>query len=254
MQRKSLLEAYRRDRRALELPGYTREDLGHLVRYTPMGVRGEGFVVFTHLAAAEVDAEIARQIAYFSAMGRGFEWKAYASDAPSDLQARLGAAGFAAGDPEVLMSCEPRALGTPARRAPAGVELRRLADRQALHEVASLQEAIWARPFGGLAEHLAGAWDYSAYYAAYFDGRMIGSGWIEFASGSAFAELHGGSVLAEFRGRGVYSQLLGARLQDAAARDVAWVTVDAAPMSRPILEAKGFERLDGTRPMTWRTA
>ncbi len=83
---------------------------------------------------------------------------------------------------------------------------------------------------------------------------MKGVGWIEYGPGTAFAELHGGSVLPEFRGRVVYSRLLEIRLRDASERRFAWLTVDAAPMSRPILEAKGFERLDVTWPMAWSVA
>lgn len=38
---------------------------------------------------------------------------------------------------------------------------------------------------------------------------------------------------------------------DALERRVGCVAVDAAPMSRPILQAKGFRSLDVTYPMTW---
>jgi len=70
--------------------------------------------------------------------------------------------------------------------------------------------------------------------------RVVGSGWIEFHGGSRFAQLCGGSLLATYRGRGLYNRLFERRLDEARNRGVQYIAVDAAPMSRPILERRGF--------------
>jgi hypothetical protein len=80
----------------------------------------------------------------------------------------------------------------------------------------------------------------------------VGSGWIDFHGGSPFAQLCGGAVAEPYRGRGVYSLLFDRRIAAAKARAVPFVAVDAAPMSRPILERKGFRYVCGTYPMRTR--
>lgn len=95
LERAALLDAYRRDRRALEIPNYRREDLGCLVRYTPLRPNAEGVIAGTHVSRIAIDAEIRRQVAYFRDLDMGFEWKVFGADEPPDLQARLASFGFA---------------------------------------------------------------------------------------------------------------------------------------------------------------
>ena len=89
-------------------------------------------------------------------------------------------------------------------------------------------------------------------YCARADGRIVGSGWIDFHGGSEFAQLSGGSVAESHRGRGIYSGLFDRRLADAQARGTRYLAVDAAPMSRPILERRGFRFVCHTHPMRTR--
>ena len=56
----------------------------------------------------------------------------------------------------------------------------------------------------------------------------------------------------EFRGRGIYSRLFEARVAEARSRGVPYIAVDAAPMSRPILERFGFRFVCNTYPMRTR--
>jgi GNAT superfamily N-acetyltransferase len=66
---------------------------------------------------------------------------------------------------------------------------------------------------------------------------------------STFADLHGGAVLSTLRGKGIYSLLFYDRCQEAQRRGYQYLAVDAAPMSRPILEQKGFQLVCFTYPM-----
>lgn len=50
----------------------------------------------------------------------------------------------------------------------------------------------------------------------------------------------------------VYTALLAVRAQDAKARQVRYLTVDASDMSRPILERFGFERIAYSYPCKWK--
>jgi N-acetylglutamate synthase-like GNAT family acetyltransferase len=251
IERRSLIELYRRERRALAIPDYGREDLGTVVRYTPAAPDAAGIVCFTRVPEGDLGEEIERHIAHFRAAGIGFEWKVYDSDEPASLRARLLDAGFEEGEPETLMIYDLRKLEPAARAAGGGIEVKRVDAAASLHEIVELQQQVWSRSFAWLLNALRESWDSTSFYGAYERSRLVGAGWIEYPTNSRFAELHGGAVLPELRGRGIYSSLLQIRMIDALDRGLRWVAVDAAPMSRPILERKGFQRLDGTYPMTW---
>ena len=56
-------------------------------------------------------------------------------------------------------------------------------------------------------------------------------------------------VLPAMRGRGLYTAMLSHRIAEAKSRGYRWITIDAAPMSRPILLKKGFMHVCWTYPM-----
>ena len=53
--------------------------------------------------------------------------------------------------------------------------------------------------------------------------------------------LWGGSTLPEYRKQGLYTALVKARVQEAIERGIRYLTIDASPMSRAVLEKFGFE-------------
>jgi hypothetical protein len=61
--------------------------------------------------------------------------------------------------------------------------------------------------------------------------------------GTRVVLLVSGGVLEAARGRGAYRGLVRARWDDAAARGTPVLLVFGGPMSRPILERTGFERI-----------
>jgi hypothetical protein len=249
--RASLVRLYRGERRVLEIPNFLREDLGSVVRYSPAQPNVDGVVCFTSLASCEVDDAIRRHVAHFRALGTGFEWKVYGSDEPQSLREGLLEAGFEEGSPELLMVYDVGRFRPASREARDGIEIRRIVDGAALAQFVDLQERIWNRSFEWLLDQLRSTFERSSFYGAYDEDRLVGTGWIEYPGGSQFAELHGGAVLPQWRGRGIYSRLFESRMIDAYDQRVPWVAVDAAPLSRPILEAKGFAKLDTTYPMVY---
>ena len=73
-------------RREVEYYGLVREVDTGVVRAVPApGHKGEGCVLWSDLAESDVDSAIQRELARFKALGQGFEWKAYAHDAPGNL-------------------------------------------------------------------------------------------------------------------------------------------------------------------------
>ena len=85
----------------------------------------------------------------------------------------------------------------------------------------------------------------SSVYLAYIDGKPVGFGRAVFAPWAAL--LLGGATVPEARGNGVYTSIVHARWQEAVARGVPRIVVSAGPMSAPILERLGFERLGRVR-------
>ena len=91
------------------------------------------------------------------------------------------------------------------------------------------------------------------FFVAYDGAAPVACGCTE-ASGPAtpFLGLWAGAVLPTHRGRGLYRAIVAARARYARRTGYRFLTVDAGPMSRPILERLGFERLTTIRACTWR--
>jgi predicted GNAT family acetyltransferase len=53
--------------------------------------------------------------------------------------------------------------------------------------------------------------------------------------------LWGGATVPAYRKRGLYTALVSARAQEAKARGIRCLTIDASPASRAILEKFGFQ-------------
>ncbi len=222
----------------------------HLSRYTP-----DGSIIYTWLTPANIDTTIRDQIDYFENLGHDFEWKVYSHDQPADLKDRLTAHGFEIEEPEALVVLDlekaPATLWQPIM-----ADVRRITDPDKLSDVSSVEEQVWQEDFSWLARRMADDLrqnsEHLSVYVGYMDGVAASAAWIYFHAGSQFASLWGGSTLPAFRKRGLYSALLATRAQEARRRGVRFLTVDASPMSRPILEAFGFQWLSTIYPCKWR--
>ena len=238
------------DRRNLELPGYEREVLAHVTRYTPDRGDREGILLFTSLRSAPDDA-IDAEIRHFEARGLDFEWKVYDFDQPGDLKERLHSRGFDAGEEEAFLLLSTEASG----RTNAEIDVRRIDNRAGLAQIAEVQEELWNANFDWLIDELERtlAADPSSLslYIAYDGGKPIATAWTAFHASSAYPELHGGGVLPRYRGNGIYGDLVHRRLIEARERGYRHVAIDASPMSRPIVEGLGANFVCWTTPMRW---
>jgi GNAT superfamily N-acetyltransferase len=237
-------------------PGFCVEWDGPILRMIgPDREASANAILFASLDGAAADEAIERQVAFFGADGRSFEWKHFSHDEPADLPRRLRAAGFSPDEPETFVALDlERAISHP---EPNGIEIRRLEDPSTFGVVAAVNEAVYGDP-----EHAA--WlarvvtdekraepDSLSLYAAFAGETPVAVGWMRHRRGGAFGSLWGGSTLAPHRGRGIYSALVAARAEEARQRGCRWLTVDCGAMSLPILERRGFERLAVITPFIW---
>jgi GNAT superfamily N-acetyltransferase len=268
MNKTELLDIFTRQQRIeLDFPDVIREVDGTVIRHISL-TSEDGFVIYSHLNEDSADAAISAQIARFQSIPQNFEWKLYDYDPPKDLLERLRRRGFEIGDPEALLVLDltagPETLN---RRVPSSVV--RITDPSEIDAVVALENIVWETDRYDLGERLKRELrehpDLLSVYISYAeqqpaaadalpasaDALPAAAAWINFHVGTSFASLWGGSTLPQFRNQGHYSLLLAARAQEARARGFSLLTVDASPMSRPILEKHGFQHLATTMPCTW---
>lgn len=252
--RREIFERYATERHNARIPGYRLDPLPDITRYLPAGSDDEALLAFARFPAEAAAHRIRAELQHLRDRGWAGEWKVHDFDQPEDLRTRLQAHGLAAHHVEALMVLEvAKAAIPPPSNTDVVVEE---AFGSTLDEIAALQEEVWACRLPWLAGALHAMTDpehgSAVVYCARAEGRVVGSGWIEFHNGSRFAQLCGGAVLEAYRARGVYSMLFARRIAAAAARGAPYIAVDAAPMSRPILERKGFAYVCTTYPMRTR--
>jgi GNAT superfamily N-acetyltransferase len=253
----SLLERFDHDGRfAAEFPGLRREETDTVVRHIDF-VGHSGVVIFSRLSVANADRSIQEQIAFFEALPQDFEWKAYAHDAPADLVTRLGRLGFDVDESEAVMVTDLQSAPALDPLTDTAITVRRIGTRAELADVAAVKQRVYGHGAAELLDQLGYELDNAPHYLSVYVAEMAGTpaatAWIRFPSSSAFASLWGGSTLPEQRNRGLYTALLAARLAEARARGVRYVTVDARAMSRPILEKRGFAVLTHVTACVYRS-
>ena len=239
----------------IQFPNMRREVTPQVVRHVDLSSGGEGMIAYSWLDESSADAAIREQVAYFQRLGQDFEWKVYDYDRPADLKTRLERQGFVSEELEVILGLDlnaaPEVLRQPVRQ-----DVRRITDPRQLADVQAVQEGVWGEDGSWVFEVLGSVLrddpGRMSVYVAYVDGQPASSAWVDFPPDNAFASLWGGSTLPQFRQRGLFTALLAARAQEAIARRVRYLTVDAMPMSRPILEKLGFERIAESYPCKWK--
>jgi len=242
-------------RKEVEYPDTRREVTPNVVRHIGISDMGDGAILYSQLNDANAEAAIREQVRYFESIGQGFEWKVYDYDQPSDLKERLGSYGFLVEEAEAIMVLDlenaPEILWQPVLP-----HVQRIRDPEKLSEVLTVEQQVWDEDFSGLIHYLGEALQHypeqMSVYVAYIDEQPASAAWIYFPKHSQFASLWGGSTVSGFRKQGLYTALLAVRAQEAKARQVRYLTVDASDMSRPILEKFGFEMIAYSYPCKWK--
>jgi GNAT superfamily N-acetyltransferase len=227
---------------------------GPVLRTTGWG--DQGWITYRDLGGLdgdELEALIARQVAYFAERGERFEWKLHGHDLPVDLPKRLRAAGFEPEDQETVLVVRIADLAAAAD-PPEGVTIREVFVRDDLRRIGAMEEAVWDETHGwmeGLATEREADPEGLRIFLAEAGDTVVSAGWIRFPSGTEFGTLWGGATLREWRGRGIYRALVATRARLAAERGCRYLETDASDDSRPILERLGFIPVTTTTPYIW---
>lgn len=241
-------------RREAMYPNFTCEELPGIIRMVPQSGDDRGFIAYSRLDEGNVQAAIEAQIAYFEGIGVGFEWKLYDYDTPPGLKERLAQRGFEIEEDEAILFFDLEALPDQ-MRLPLQADVRRIAPGDPLDDILTIENEVWGTDQSSLVRRLKRTLDEHSelisIYVAYVEDEPATTGWIEFYPGKPVAGLWGGSTRVAFRGQGLYKSLLAVRAQEALRRGVSYLTVDASPMSRPILERLGFQLVAISNPCTW---
>ena len=247
-------------RREVTYPDLLREEMRLVVRHVATAGQ-DGFVLHSALDEQTAEAEIDAQMDYFGGRELRLEWKVYDYDQPPDLRDRLARRGFVVEDPEAVMELDLNAALAILFDQPHHLphcDVRRLTDPADVQFVAAILHEVWQTNFDRLVARLQNDLtrhaDLLSLYLAFVDDEPASVGWTYFHPRSHFASLWGGSTRSSFRQRGLYRALLAVRAQEAVARGVRFLTVDAGPMSQPILEKHGFRLLSLVYGCKWSPA
>lgn len=230
-------------------PGARVERVGGVVRQVA-AEHGWNGVVWSDLDESSADKAIAEQIAYYTGLGREFEWKLYGHDLPFDLGQRLRAAGFTAEPEETLMIAEVADL-TLDVEPPEGIRFLPVTDRAGVDQVADVHEKAFGTDSSRLRHQLLARLDDPdgvVAVVALAGDEPVSAARMEFVPGTRFAGLWGGGTVESWRGRRIYRALVAHRARAAVERGYRYLQVDALATSRPILERLGFEPLTITQP------
>jgi GNAT superfamily N-acetyltransferase len=202
-----------------------------------------GWVIYTRLAADTADQAIRSTIDFFKPLGGEFEWKVYDHDTPPDMKQRLLDHGFTAEELEAVLAFDMEAA-PPGFWEPPAARVLPVTDPAQLADIARIEAEVWNESYSDLPEVLDAEMratpDRISVFIAYAGGEPASGAWIRYYPGTQFAELYGGATLARHRGQGLYTALVKARAVEARQRGVRFLVVDTSPMSRPILEKRGF--------------
>lgn len=247
-----ILELYDRfERRGANYPGYNRVETDKTIRMVNGEPDGHNCLIYSRLSASEADAAIEAELAFFSGLGRDFEWKLYSHDEPADLKPRLEAHGFSIGEDEAIMALELADL-PPALAASHPHDVRKVVDEAGFADYVALDAQAWPEDHEIYTREMASTLrnhpDRMSAWVAYVEGKPVCAARIDFPEHSPFASLWGGTTLEPFRKRGIYTAIVSARAKEAIARGYRFLTIDASPMSRPIVGRQGFRLLSISNP------
>jgi GNAT superfamily N-acetyltransferase len=256
MNKSQIIALFDQDQRIdVEYPDMRREVTPDVVRLIRKSDIGEGVVIYSQLDETNTDDIIRQQVSYFESLGQDFEWTVYTHDQPPDLKERLSALGFTIEEVEAILVLDLEKASEKLWH-PVHHHVQRISDPEGLAVVQSIEEEVWGEDYASLRNHLEDALrnypGQMSVYVAFKEEQPASTAWIYFPQHSQFAGLWGGSTLREFRKQGLYTALLAVRAQEAKARQVRYLRVDASPMSRPILERYGFKLIDYSYPCKWK--
>jgi GNAT superfamily N-acetyltransferase len=239
-----VLALYDQDRRQIQIFGMRRQETPHTVRH--ISAEGEGLISYFDIDGGSADRVIDEEVAQAKGEGYDLTWLVCPHDRPADLRERLLAHGFEPEEPEAVLVLDLKQV-PPALLEAVRHDVRRIEHPDQLDDVISIQQQVWqasfARGRARLARHLVEEPESLSLYVAYVDAVPASTASISYYAGGTFASLVRAATLPAYRRRGLFTALVATLVQDARQHSVRFVDAEAGPMSRPILEKLGFQRL-----------
>ncbi|MCG7495310.1 GNAT family N-acetyltransferase [Vibrio sp. Of7-15] len=256
-QRQEMFELYNYyERKQCHMKGFEAKLTCGVTRYVS-NTKDANFITYHNFSNDDDLAEIIQsQVDAYKKEGKNFEWKVFDTDKPSTLGRYLMDAGFEPGEDEAFMVLDLDSASENLYKKPKHIRIERVRDPERLNVAFGVQEQVWNQDRSEHAKQLAQQMREQpkslAVYIAYYGDVPACSAWINFNGDSPFSGLWAGSTLEAYRGKGLYRSLLAARAREAKRRGIRYLTIDASPMSRPIVEQFGFEFITYTRPYEMR--
>jgi ketosteroid isomerase-like protein/GNAT superfamily N-acetyltransferase len=208
---------------------------------------GDNGILGVRWTAEEANANIQAIIDYHLDKNIGFTWTVSPYDTPGDLTQRLEKHGLVLAGEQAIMAL----IGLETIDIPTNSEIRVAAiDPEYVNQIEAAMNIVavsfnWTK--AQIERRRKGFFEIAKIrnantprdFLAYLKGQPVGHGRINL-SGST-AHLAGASTLPEFRGLGVYSTLLKHRLEIAHQFGYHIATIEAQPMSKPIVGRYGFK-------------
>jgi hypothetical protein len=246
MNKQQMLEIFTKEQRiAAVVDGYRREENDFVVRHISL-YDNNNFVIYSELNEENAERVINKELGYFQSLNKAFEWKLYDYDQPMNLKELLQNKGFTIEAPEALLVLDIKEQNDLINlEIPSCI--RPITTDEGIDEIINLENEVWDISHENLGDRLKrdlkNDSEHLHIYGVYMDGKVVSAAWMYLHSGTSFGSLWGGSTLPEYRNRGLYTSLLAIRTQKALEKGFSLLTVDASPMSTPILQRRGFELL-----------
>lgn len=250
MNKQELLDIYTKEQRIEPVhAGWMRERTEFVTRHISL-YKEKGFILYSNLMEENADRIIEEELDYFKTLSQSFEWKLYDYDQPLNLKELLVKKGFTVEDEEALLVLDIQSQ-TKLLELNIPSEIQPITDEAGIDDIVKLEDKIWGISHARLGEQLKRDLKSNPdlhLYGAYMNGEIVSAAWMYLHKNTSFGSLWGGSTLEEYRSKGFYTSLLAARAQQAWKQGYPLLTVDASPMSKPILEKRGFQFLAYTYP------
>jgi GNAT superfamily N-acetyltransferase len=239
MDPRQILDQFDREMRARPdlAPGDRVEETDRVVRV----VGDHSWISYSRLDSGTAERAISEETEYFRRIGKKVEWKVFGHDRPDNLGELLGRAGYSPDATETMVVLDLTRKSTSVSQ-PSGVEIRRLKDPRTLATAVSVSSEAFGPGEGWTVEDYAARLSDPTFglFMAYLGDVPVSVGRLDMPRGRAFASLWGGGTSPPYRHRGIYRALVEARARVARENGFRYLTVDALPTSRPILERLGF--------------
>lgn len=209
---------------------------------------------FNHVCRARLDgsdaaARVRAAVAHFRDVGRPFSWWLRPADRPHDLGALLEAAGLAAVESELAMTCDD--LATLADAAPPpGVTLVRARSAATLADFAAVNADHWSPPDADVGRFYARTGDVllaadcpQRFHVAYVDGVPVATAEVTLAGTTA--AVFNVATRTAWRRRGIGAAVTAHALRDARGAGARRAVLEASAEGAGVYARLGF-RAAGT--------